>query len=330
MRRLQSQLAFLTLSLLVSVSLLTVAAVAQLAPALIIKDIGPGEVPIDGVWQFHLGDDVRWADPAYDDSQWEHIKTDKPWGSQTHPSYTGFAWYRRHLDIAPSPAGKQKLAILMPPVQNAYEVYWNGEKVGNLGTFPPKAVWYFAHRQSFAFPLTSSSGPDGVLALRVWRAPLSSLDYATGGGLYAPPRIGDSDVIAATVGNGDFQSLRESLYGRAISYLFLLMAALSFFAWMRSRDKKLYLWFALWLLAKGLQFYTTADQATASLSAVSGTNLLSADYSMEDCSLFLLLLYLFNLQDNPRVLRWTRIAICINISFALASGVVTLFWGEEG
>jgi hypothetical protein len=92
MRRLYLQLALLTVSLLVSeVSLLATAAEAQPSPVLIIRDIGPGEVPIDGEWEFHLGDDGRWAAPAYDDSQWEHIKADDSWGSQTHPSYTGFA-----------------------------------------------------------------------------------------------------------------------------------------------------------------------------------------------------------------------------------------------
>ena len=44
------------------------------APALTIKNIGPGVAAIDGDWQFHFGDNLHWIDPAYDDSQWEHIK----------------------------------------------------------------------------------------------------------------------------------------------------------------------------------------------------------------------------------------------------------------
>src|SRR6266576_3173202 len=75
----------------------TVGVEARPAPPAVldIEDIGKGTVPIDGEWQFHLGDDARWASPSYDDSQWEHIKTDASWGAQTHPSYSGFAWYRR-------------------------------------------------------------------------------------------------------------------------------------------------------------------------------------------------------------------------------------------
>ena len=82
---------------------------------MIIRDIGSGVVAVEGDWQFHSGDDLGWADPAYDDSEWERIKADDTWGAQTHPAYTGFAWYRRRLEIARSGAGNQKLAILMPP-----------------------------------------------------------------------------------------------------------------------------------------------------------------------------------------------------------------------
>jgi hypothetical protein len=305
MCRLDLQLALLIVSLLVfEASLLAMAAEAQPAPVLIIREIGPGEVSLDGEWQFHLGDDVRWASPAYDDSQWEHVKADAPWGSQTHPSYTGFGWYRRHIEITLSLARKQKLAILMPPVDDAYEVFWNGKKIGNQGTVPPKAVWYIGHRQSFALPSTSSGPTDGLLAVRVWKAPLASFDFATGGGLNAPPTIGDAAVIAGTVADGDFQRLRGSLYGRALNFFFLLMAALCFFAWTRNREQKLFLWFALWLLAKVAQFYMVSDRVIGGVSAISYSDSLFVIYSMEDCSIFLLLLYLFNLQGDRRVHRW--------------------------
>ena len=182
-------LAVLTSSSLVA-GALQQAVEPRAAPPLTIKDIGPGVVPIDGDWQFHLGDDMRWADPAYDDSQWEHIKANDTWGAQTHPSYTGFAWYRRHLDITPSAAGAQKLAILMPPVDDAYELYWNGQEIGNQGKLSPNAVWPLGHRQSFALPLFPSDPTPGILAVRVWKSPLGSTDLATSGGLNAAPVIG--------------------------------------------------------------------------------------------------------------------------------------------
>ena len=143
------------------------AALPTSAPILSVDNIGRGAVPINGQWQFHLGDDMRWATPAYDDSQWEHIAADKTWGAQTHPSYTGFAWYRRHLDIPSSSLPSPKLAILMPRIEDAYELFWNGVAIGRQGNPPPHANWYLERRQSFALPVISAGVRDGVLAIRV-------------------------------------------------------------------------------------------------------------------------------------------------------------------
>src|SRR5271165_2642968 len=205
MMRIACLLLALSTSLAVAASQSYPATDTNSAPALVIKDIGPGEVPIGGDWEFHLGDDMRWADPAYDDSHWERIKADNPWGAQTHPSYTGFAWYRRLIDITPSSGGPQKLAILIPPVDNAYELYWNGIQIGHQGTPPPEAVWYFGQRHSFALPTSTSGATRGLLAIRVWKAPLISTESGDSGGLYAQPVVGDAAVIAEDVGRGDFR-----------------------------------------------------------------------------------------------------------------------------
>src|SRR3984957_4828702 len=101
------------------------------AQALKVASPGTGSVPLDQGWRFHLGDDLAWADPALDDSGWETIRVDEPWGQQSHPGYTGSAWYRQRIDIDNSnSAGTRNLALLIPPAQDAYEVYWNGQKLG--------------------------------------------------------------------------------------------------------------------------------------------------------------------------------------------------------
>ena len=300
------------------------------ASALTIQDIGPGMVAVDGDWQFHTGDDLGWADPAYDDSGWEHINADDTWGAQTHPSYRAFAWYRRRINIAPSIAGRQKLAILMPPVDDAYEVYWNGVRIGNLGTLPPNAVLANEHRQSFALPLSPSGATDGLLAIRVWAAPSTFISLATDGGLNGPPYVGNAAVIAATVGQSDFLRLRASLYGRAISFFFLLIGTVSFFAWIRDRGKRLYLWFAGWLLGKVALFYISSDQVIEWISSATYSVSLFVLHSIVDCSIFLLLLYLFDLQNDRRLRRWTAIAVGANIALALAGGILQSVWVSVG
>ena len=92
-------------------------------------DPGTGSVPITGPWQFHTSDDMVWASPAFDDSHWEQIRGDDTWGSQTHPGHTGFAWYRRRIDIT---GADKSLAIMIPPVDDVYELYWNGQKMAPM------------------------------------------------------------------------------------------------------------------------------------------------------------------------------------------------------
>ena len=57
---------------------------------LTINELGRGTAPLDGKWQFCMGDDMGWAAPAFDDSKWEQITADKGWGEQGHPSQTGW------------------------------------------------------------------------------------------------------------------------------------------------------------------------------------------------------------------------------------------------
>ena len=94
-------------------ALLAVPGMRASSEPFIAQNPGPGSVTIEGKWQFHLGDDLGWSNPSLDDSNWEQLDGDHEWGDQTHPGYTGFAWYRKHIQIG-GRAGK--LAVLIPPV----------------------------------------------------------------------------------------------------------------------------------------------------------------------------------------------------------------------
>ena len=73
--------------------------------------LGHAAVPLYGPWKFTVGDSPAdpvthaplWAAPGFDDSHWEQIAVDQPWGSQGHQDYTGIAWYRLHGTSAPPP-----------------------------------------------------------------------------------------------------------------------------------------------------------------------------------------------------------------------------------
>jgi hypothetical protein len=69
---------------------------------------------------------------------WEHLRVDQPWGDQGYYGYTGFVWYRRHIDFVQSLESPGEVVLYMPHVRCAYEAYWNGRLLGQLGSLPAK------------------------------------------------------------------------------------------------------------------------------------------------------------------------------------------------
>ena len=106
------------------------------AHTLVIDGLGKGVAPLDGPWQFHLGDDPAWAAPGYDDSHWEQLTANKTWGAQGHPSYTGFAWYRRTIHIMPAPGAMPNVALLIPPSTTPMSSTGMASKWGNMARCP--------------------------------------------------------------------------------------------------------------------------------------------------------------------------------------------------
>jgi hypothetical protein len=119
-------------------------------------------------WQFHLGDDPRWSAPEFDESGWEKLSPDSPWGEQGHANVDGFAWYRTHLRLQPEERVPPTLSLLIPWCEDACEVFWNGKSAGSFGKLPSHPVWYQGPRPS-RFDLAPEG--DGLLAVRVWKAP---------------------------------------------------------------------------------------------------------------------------------------------------------------
>ena len=209
---------------------------------------GTGSVPLDKGWRFHLGDEKAWADPALDDSGWEPIRIDQPWGQQSHPSYTGFAWYRQRIEIDNSnPAGTKNLALLIPPAQDAYEIYWNGQKLGTYGSLPPHASG--GHLAMTA--LSPSRYERSVGAAGVEGA--AFVGRSSGGGRLAEaPLLGDASVLAARAKSIGYANDERRLPNTLIGAVNLVIGVLSFLLYLRDRKQGLYLWLALYLVASGL------------------------------------------------------------------------------
>jgi phosphoserine phosphatase RsbU/P len=268
-------------------------------------DPGTGSVAISGPWQFHTSDDMAWANPAYDDSGWEQIRGDDTWGAQTHPGHTGFAWYRKRIEI--TGAGKS-LAVLIPPVDDAYELYWNGQRIGTYGELPPHAKWWGSgHGAVYALPVGTSGNASGVLAIRVWKAPLSSTDQSTLGGLNAAPAIGKETVLAMQAMEPRYEQERRQLPGFLMAAAIFVAGLIALLLYLRERTQWLYLWLAIYLLANGLYGFRRLDVMQYGLHFLWLQLYLQFIGAFQDISLWLLLLTLFGLSREARWRRWTKI-----------------------
>ena len=154
---------------------------------------------LDGPWRFHTGDDPHWADTHADDSDWETIDlTTQPgshdgdvglpdyvngWMAHGHPGYTGYAWYRRVVDV---PAGQASWDVLGPTlVEDGYELYWNGQLLGGSGRLGQHPRVVGTRPLRFALP-ADAAGTRGVLALRAFELPRPG-PGADGGGMHSAP-----------------------------------------------------------------------------------------------------------------------------------------------
>jgi serine phosphatase RsbU (regulator of sigma subunit) len=294
------------------------------APTLVVAGTGRGFVRIDGAWQFHTGDDPRWAQPSYDDSAWETLVADTPWGAQGHPAYTGFAWYRRHIDILPTASTTGEYRVLIPHAEDAYEVYWNGELMGHYGALPPHASWYYSQYPR-SFPLIGSAV--GVLAIRMWKAPLNAFSAAESGGLYVTPSVGDPDTIAMREGAVTWSYIRGDLFDYSLVLLRGFITVLCLVLWSRNRREQLFLWVGVFTATPiALDAVQHLFLIPFTYAVAKGIN--QPLYVVYDISLWFLLVWLLQLNDHPRLMRWTRIMAWIALAAGLADGLLAVFWGS--
>ncbi len=289
---------------------------------------GPGSVTITGPWQFHTSDDMAWANPAYDDSRWEHIRGDDTWGSQTHPGHTGFAWYRRHIEID---GADKSLAIMIPPVDDAYEVYWNGKKIGGVGKLPPGAWWWaFGHSAVFPIAVDAKGNARGVLAIRVWKAAMASTDPSSLGGLNAAPVLGDKAVLSMAAMQPRYQRGQRQLPGLLMAAAIFVGGLIALLLYLRERTQWLYLWMAIYLLADGLTGFRRLDAMTYGLHFVWEQLYIQFLNSFQDISLWLLLLTLFGLSREAKWRRWTKILAILYLASQAIDCMTFYPWEHAG
>ena len=214
--------------------------------------LGDSAAELGGPWRFHTGDDVAWAQPQFDDSTWDKLDlvtaAESPkassgylpgWTARGYPDHSGYAWYRLHVDVE---GVNRALALKMPDnVDDAYQVYVNGQLLGEFGTFSDDHVTaYSGLPKSFRLPKGVRDGQI-TIAIRMWMDSATPFNSPDAGGMHGPPVLGYATVIATQV-RLDWDDIAHSVGSGFLEMLILVMAllmALTLF-WL-DRHEKAYL-----------------------------------------------------------------------------------------
>ena len=199
-----------------------------------------GTVNLNEGWREQDGDNLAWAQPNFDDSQWGTVEIDDI-GAAT----PGKRWFRLHVTLPP---GRRHLRLLLAGGEGTYELYVNGD----LQDGPRLSFLFGVHRpteQVYALDdEITDADTDLVLALRT----RPSRTYR----FYHLPLF----LTAALGTPGAIEILREAmerdrLYAAtpAIGFnLVLVLGGIGALALYRSQRRREYLWLGLYLLALGL------------------------------------------------------------------------------
>ena len=116
-------------------------------------------------WRTHSGDDLAWANPDLDDSQWQTGNAPtKDGGLVVNP---GFEWYRTTVTLPESLEGRD-LGIGMGTLGEVYDLYVEGVLVGRFGHWTPKPESPFDRNLTYPIPRGIVKGATVHIAIRQW------------------------------------------------------------------------------------------------------------------------------------------------------------------
>lgn len=130
-------------------------------------------LPLRGKWKFTIGDNLKWASPEFNDSDWEEIRVPSSWEDEGFYGYNGYAWYRVKFDFH-EPGSNRIFYISLGYIDDADEVYLNGKLIGATGSFPPNYSTAYNALRRYPIPKeTLNLDGTNVLAVRVYDSQLA-------------------------------------------------------------------------------------------------------------------------------------------------------------
>ncbi|MFL6450062.1 MAG: PP2C family protein-serine/threonine phosphatase [Bryobacteraceae bacterium] len=280
---------------------------------------GPWTAELNGVWRWHPGDDSRWASPSFDDSNWPKLTL--PGLAPDAPKY----WIRIpvRLGSASDPG------LLLSPLANAYEVYWDGQRLGSFGRLNPKLTWSFVPRRCiFRIPRGFAAPGDHILGIRAW-----SLQVHRENVLAHENRVGDFPALIEARESFEHKSFHELLGSLLITvvtgfaglYFLLLPPSIS--------QGTAFRWFGLLLVARALfgtcRAYEFVGPLNISGSALETIALLFAGINF---AVWIEFLYVLFHRRVPKILRLLQILVIISALACIVDfpAYRILFWVVVG
>jgi hypothetical protein len=162
---------------------------------------------LSGSWYFSVGDDPQWANPQTNVSSWDKIYVPGEW-EEYYKGYNGYGWYRKNFDIRSFPKDEEKLVLLLGKIDDVDEVFVNGTKVGQTGTFFPDYQTAYDIDRQYALPKGLLKTTGNTIAVRVY-------DEGNQGGIVSGDKIGiyyDNDNALLSLdlsGDWKFSTYRE-------------------------------------------------------------------------------------------------------------------------
>ena len=205
---------------------------------------------LDGPWRFQVGDDPRWADPAFDDSAWPNATVSKALSEQGFDAYSGYGWYRLRLQPQQlsqfNLSGNTQLDLMVTGDSiGQLAVYVDGVESGHTQGMTDDPAMYQSPPLVVHLPHPAADGTI-LLAIRTWAGPSATIHR----GLIDKVELGVPDDIAEKLTAATDRRWDQHLIaGIVVSFLFLCVAALGLTLFMAQRKHPEYLWLALLCLS---------------------------------------------------------------------------------
>ncbi|MBL1213851.1 MAG: glycoside hydrolase [Ignavibacteriae bacterium] len=139
---------------------------------------------LEGLWKFNTGDEMKWKETDFDDSNWNDISVPALWETQGFKKYNGVAWYRKTFTL-PQELENKKLVLLLGKIDDIDECYLNGTLIGNTGIIAedPEQSRFgqeWSQLRGYYIPSHLLTSGDNTIAVRVY-------DGYKDGGIYEGP-----------------------------------------------------------------------------------------------------------------------------------------------